>query len=145
MYNEINEFLYPFFQIGFLLCVTFLVIWNRVLILRVVKLRREKKILLESGGDEELTRAIRCHGNFVESVSLAVIIPIILFFQKEFVIFSFLALVLLCIGRYTHSEGLKNVDEDIQYRRRGMYFSRYSNNVSLIGVVFYIAHIVMSF
>ena len=78
MFNEINEFLYPFFQIGFLLCVTFLVIWNRVLILRVVKLRREKKILLESDGDEELTRAIRCHGNFVENVSIGVIIPIIL-------------------------------------------------------------------
>ena len=109
MYNEINEFLYPFFQIGFLFCVTFLVIWNRVLIVRVVKIRREKKILLESGGDEELTRAIRCHGNFVESVSLAIIIPIILFFEKEFVIFSFLALVLLCIGRYIHSEGLKAV------------------------------------
>mgnify|MGYP001363053550 CR=1 FL=1 len=46
MYNEINEFLYPFFQIGFLLCVAFLVIWNRILILRVVKLRREKKISL---------------------------------------------------------------------------------------------------
>ncbi|MEC7875362.1 MAG: MAPEG family protein [Pseudomonadota bacterium] len=145
MYNEINEFLYPFFQIGFLLCVAFLVIWNRILILRVVKLRREKKISLESGGDEELARAIRCHGNFIESVSIAVIIPIILFFEKEFVIFSFLALVLLCIGRYTHSEGLKNVDEDIQYRRRGMYFSRYSNYVSLVGVAFYIAHIVMSF
>ena len=145
MFNEINEFLYPFFQIGFLLCVIFLVIWNRVLIVRVVKLRREKKILLESNGDEELTRAIRCHGNFIESVSLAVIIPIILFFEKEFVIFSFLALVLLCIGRYIHSEGLKNIDEDLQYRRRGMYFSRYSNYVSLVGVVFYIAHIAMSF
>ncbi len=145
MFNEINEFLYPFFQIGFLLCVIFLVIWNRVLIVRVVKLRREKKILLESNGDEELTRAIRCHGNFIESVSLAVIIPIILFFEKEFVIFSFLALVLLCIGRYIHSEGLKNIDEDLQYRRRGMYFSRYSNYVSLVGVVFYITHIAMSF
>ena len=115
MYNQINEILYPFFEIGFLLCIVFLIIWNRVLILRVIKLRREKKILLESGGDEELARAIRCHGNFVESISLAVIIPIILFFQKELVVFSFVALVLLCIGRYIHSEGLKNVDEDIQY------------------------------
>ena len=69
----------------------------------------------------------------------------LVFFENEFVIFSFLALVLLCIGRYTHSEGLKNIDEDIQYRRRGMYFSRYSNYVSLVGVAFYIAHIVMSF
>ena len=115
------------------------------MIIRVVKLRREKKILLESGGDEELGRAIRCHGNFVESVSIAIIIPIILFFDKEFVIFSFFALVLLCIGRYIHSEALKNVDEDIQLRRRGMYLSRHSNNVSLIGVAFYIVHIVMSF
>ena len=145
MYNEINEFLYPFFQIGFLFCVTFLVIWNRVLIVRVVKIRREKKILLESNGDEELTRAIRCHGNFVENVSIGVIIPIILFFERELIIFSFLALVLLCIGRYIHSEGLKNIDENIQYRRRGMYLSRYSNYVSLVGVGFYIVHIVMSF
>jgi len=145
MFNEINEFLYPFFQIGFLLCVAFLVIWNRVLILRVVKLRREKKILLESDGDEELTRAIRCHGNFVENVSIGVIIPIILFFERELIIFSFLALVLLCIGRYIHSEGLKNIDENIQYRRRGMYLSRYSNYVSLVGIGFYIVHIVMSF
>jgi len=145
MFNQINEFLYPFFQIGFLLCVAFLVIWNRVLILRVVKLRREKKILLESDGDEELTRAIRCHGNFVENVSIGVIIPIILFFERELIIFSFLALVLLCIGRYIHSEGLKNIDENIQYRRRGMYLSRYSNYVSLVGVGFYIVHIVMSF
>ena len=145
MFNEINEFLYPFFQIGFLLCVAFLVIWNRVLILRVVKLRREKKILLESDGDEELTRAIRCHGNFVENVSIGVIIPIILFFERELIVFSFLALVLLCIGRYIHSEGLKNIDENIQYRRRGMYLSRYSNYVSLVGVGFYIVHIAMSF
>ena len=145
MFNEINEFLYPFFQIGFLLCIAFLVIWNRFLILRVVKLRREKKILLESDGDEELTRAIRCHGNFVENVSIGVIIPIILFFERELIIFSFLALVLLCIGRYIHSEGLKNIDENIQYRRRGMYLSRYSNYVSLVGVGFYIVHIVMSF
>jgi len=145
MFNQINEFLYPFFQIVFLLCVAFLVIWNRVLILRVVKLRREKKILLESDGDEELTRAIRCHGNFVENVSIGVIIPIILFFERELIIFSFLALVLLCIGRYIHSEGLKNIDENIQYRRRGMYLSRYSNYVSLVGVGFYIVHIVMSF
>ena len=145
MYNEINELLYPFFRIGFLLCVAFLIIWNRVLILRIVKIRREKKILLESGGDEELSRAIRCHGNFIESVSMAIIIPIILFFQKELVVFGFLALILLCIGRYIHSEGLKNINEDIQYRRRGMYFTRYCNIVSLIGITFYIVHIIMSY
>ena len=144
MLSEINELIYPFFNIGFLLCIAFLIIWNRVLILRVVRIRREKKILLESGGDEELARAIRCHGNFTESVPIAVIIPIILFFQKELAVFSFVALVLLCIGRYIHSEGLKNLDEDLKYRRRGMYFTRYANIVSLIGISFYVVHIVMS-
>ena len=144
MYSEINEFLYPIFQIGCLLCIAFLIIWNRVLIIRVVKIRREKKILLESGGDEELVRAIRCHGNFTESVPIAAIIPIILFFHRELVVFSFLALGLLCIGRYIHSEGLKNLDEDLKFRRRGMFFTRYSNVVSLIGISFYVVHIVMS-
>ena len=72
------------------------------------------------------------------------IIPIILFFQKELAVFSFVALVLLCIGRYIHSEGLKNLDEDLRYRRRGMYFTRYANIVSLIGISFYVVHIVMS-
>ena len=142
---EVNEILYPFFQIGFLLCIAFLIIWNRVLIIRVVKLRREKKIILGSGGDEELIRAIRCHGNFIESVSITIIIPIILFFQKEFVVFSFVALFLLSIGRFIHSEGLKKVDENLDYRRRGMYFSRYANVVSLIGITLYILHIAMSF
>ena len=52
--QQINEMLLPFFQIGFLLCVAFLLIWNRVLILRVVKFRREKKIILGTGDDEEL-------------------------------------------------------------------------------------------
>ena len=143
--QQINEMLLPFFQIGFLLCVAFLLIWNRVLILRVVKFRREKKIILGTGDDEELIRAIRCHGNFVECVSIGIIIPIILFFQKEFVVFSFVALVLLCIGRYFHSEGLKNVDENLDLRRKGMYFSyRYANIVSLTGVALYILHIIMS-
>ena len=50
--QQINEMLLPFFQIGFLLCVAFLLIWNRVLILRVVKFRREKKIILGTGDDE---------------------------------------------------------------------------------------------
>ena len=123
--QQINEMLLPFFQIGFLLCVAFLLIWNRVLILRVVKFRREKKI--------------------IECVSIGIIIPIILFFQKEFVVFSFVALVLLCIGRYFHSEGLKNVDENLDLRRKGMYFSyRYANIVSLTGVALYILHIIMS-
>ena len=36
MLSEINELIYPFFQIGFLLCIAFLIIWNRVLILRFV-------------------------------------------------------------------------------------------------------------
>ena len=116
-----------------------------MLILRVVKFRREKKIILGTGDDEELIRAIRCHGNFVECVSIGIIIPIILFFQKEFVVFSFVALVLLCIGRYFHSEGLKNVDENLDLRRKGMYFSyRYANIVSLTGVALYILHIIMS-
>ena len=49
MYNQINEILYPFFEIGFLLCIVFLIIWNRVLILRVIKLRREKKYCQSRG------------------------------------------------------------------------------------------------
>ena len=49
-----------------------------ILIVGVVRLRRKHKVSLGAGGQEELEKAIRAHGNFVEVVPAALIIMFIL-------------------------------------------------------------------
>lgn len=49
-----------------------------VLIVGVVRLRRKHRVSLGDGGQDELEKAIRAHGNFVEVVPLALIIMFIL-------------------------------------------------------------------
>lgn len=47
------------------------------LTLRVVKMRHVKKVSLGDGGQEELVRRIRGHGNFTETVPIAVLLMLI--------------------------------------------------------------------
>ena len=125
------------FEIGFFLIIVFLLYWCRTLFRRVVALRRSKKIFIGFGNDEELHRSIRCHANFVENVPIAMILPIILYFSS-LVIFSFVAGLLLAIGRYIHSEALRKTDEPSGRRRLGMRMTIYSHYVSIAGIIFYI-------
>ena len=125
------------FEIGFFLIIVFLLYWCRTLFRRVVALRRSKKISIGFGNDEELHRAIRCHANFVENVSMAMILPIILYFSG-LVIFSFAAGLLLATGRCIHSEAVKETDEPQGRRRLGMRMTMFSHYASVAGVIFYI-------
>ena len=43
----------------------------------VVKLRRGKKVSIGDGGDDELARRIRVHGNFIETVPITLILMMI--------------------------------------------------------------------
>jgi uncharacterized membrane protein YecN with MAPEG domain len=50
-----------------------LALWLVFLILSVVRLRWKYRVGLGDGGEKELTRAIRIHGNFIETVPLLVV------------------------------------------------------------------------
>ena len=54
-----------------------LIVIQKVLILRVVHVRRSKKVSVGDGGHEDLTRRIRAHGNFIETVPMALLLMLI--------------------------------------------------------------------
>lgn len=51
-----------------------LALWLVFLILSVVRLRWKYRVGLGDGGEKELTRAIRIHGNFTETVPMVLIL-----------------------------------------------------------------------
>ncbi|NDA48365.1 MAG: hypothetical protein EBY21_14055, partial [Alphaproteobacteria bacterium] len=58
--------------------IALLTLLSLVLALGVVRQRYRTRVLLGSGGDEQLERAIRMHGNFVEYVPFGMVLLIVL-------------------------------------------------------------------
>ena len=54
-----------------------LALFQIFLTLRVVRLRWSRRVALGDGEDKELTREIRAHGNFVETVPMALLLILI--------------------------------------------------------------------
>lgn len=53
-------------------------LWLGFLILSVVRLRRKYRVGLGDGGEQELTRAIRVHGNFTETVPMVLLLMVLM-------------------------------------------------------------------
>jgi len=90
------------------------------LTLNVVKIRRGQKISIGDGGDEALARAMRVHGNFIETVPIALILILI----AEFSGGPFWALHAfggaLVLGRILHMIGLSSAQAPGKFRFYGM-------------------------
>lgn len=84
------------------LCAILLV----VLIYRVIKLRRGLQIGIGDGGEEELSRAIRAHGNFVETVPLGLVLVLLSEMNGIQIGLVHMLGVMLIIGRCAHAWGL---------------------------------------
>ena len=90
------------------------------LILRVVKIRRSEKVSLGDGGHEALQRRIRAHGNFVETVPMALILMIIAELSGA-PFWSVHALGLLMVGaRVAHVIGINSGTGHGKFRFYGM-------------------------
>lgn len=48
--------------------------WILLLMLRVVRLRRARRIGIGDGGDKDLAKAIRVHGNAIETMPIALLL-----------------------------------------------------------------------
>lgn len=80
-----------------------LALWFVVLSLRVVARRRGQSINLGDGGDAEMLRRIRAHGNFAEFVPLALLLILILEVASTLPQWALHALgLMLLIGRLLH-------------------------------------------
>lgn len=82
-----------------------------LLYLRISQRRLSSKIGLGSGGDADLERRIRAHGNFIESVPMALILLFLFEHSDADPIFIHTFGILLVISRIAHAQGLSRTAE----------------------------------
>ena len=127
-------------EILYLLSILLLVKHYINLFRNVVKLRRETKCPI-GAKDKRLERAIRAHANFCETVPIAILITLPLYFHNILYI-AFPSLLLLIIGRKIHADAISNINEDTSMRVLGMKLTMYSIRLSLAGILFYILQVI---
>ena len=104
------------------------------LTMRVARRRGSTGIVLGSGGDAELERRIRAHGNFIEYVPLALILLGFMEAQRNSMYLMHLLCILLLIGRICHAVAISREGASGPLRFVGMM---------LTGTVLIIAAIVL--
>ena len=73
---------------------------------RIAWLRRAHRIGLGDGGNQQLARAIRAHGNLVEYAPLALILMVLCELNGAPAVFLHALGVTLLVGRLLHAQGL---------------------------------------
>lgn len=96
------------------------------LALQVVKYRKKHQISLGDGGIDELTRAIRAHGNFSEYVPLSLILLAMSEFNHAhpWIVMGFAMLIFL--GRAFHAYAFLGGGEHFKPRILGMKLTLYT-------------------
>jgi uncharacterized membrane protein YecN with MAPEG domain len=97
----------------------------------VIGLRREKKVGLGSGGNEDLERAIRAHGNFAEYVPFGILLIACLELNGAPWWLVAIPGIALIIGRLLHAEGIRTPPPDFSKRIQGMKLT-FGTLISLI-------------
>ena len=87
---------------------------------RVIRRRRAERINLGDGGDAEMQRRIRVHGNFSEYVPLGLILMFLAEWLGQSVWLIHLMGVLLVVGRTAHAFGVSRTPQIVPLRVAGM-------------------------
>lgn len=77
-----------------------------LLYLRISQRRMAAKIGLGTGGDAELERRVRAHGNFIESVPMALLLLLLFEHSGAEAIYVHAFGILLLASRIAHAQGL---------------------------------------
>ena len=89
----------------------------------VIGLRRKNKVGLGTGGHDDLERAIRAQGNFVEYVPLGIILLACLELNSApWWLVAILGSTLI-VGRLVHAKGINEPPPNFSLRVRGMMFT----------------------
>jgi uncharacterized membrane protein YecN with MAPEG domain len=89
----------------------------------VIKLRRQNKVGLGNGGNDDLERAIRAQGNFAEYVPLGIILIACLELNGAPWVLVAIPGITLIIGRLIHAKGINTPPPDFSKRVLGMQFT----------------------
>jgi len=92
-----------------------------VLLINVTRNRYRAKISLYDGGDEKLGRAIRAHGNFIETVPYALGLMAIIEVNGATPVTLWGLGAVLVVSRLMHSYGLLGGMKTLKIRVYGMY------------------------
>ena len=124
----------------YLLTLLYLVFLYIKLFRNVVNIRRDEKTSMGSKS-EKLERAVRAYSNFTETVPIALLLSLFLFFNNLH-IFSLPSIILLAIGRKIHSDAISNINENIKNRVLGMKLTIRSIILSSFGILFYLSQLI---
>ncbi|MFN2301681.1 MAG: MAPEG family protein [Gammaproteobacteria bacterium] len=91
------------------------------LVLRVVALRRRLKVGIGDGGERELAKAVRAHGNAAETIPIAIVLLLLAELAGVGSALLHGAGIALLVGRLLHAYGLST--------RSGMSFGRFTGMV----------------
>lgn len=103
-----------------------------VLLARVIRLRWKYRVGIHDGGHAELARAIRVHGNFIETAPWVLMLMLMmeLMHAPDFLLHGFG--VLLLLGRMMHAWGLTHYAGSSPGRMGGMIIT---NTLFIVGAV----------
>lgn len=87
---------------------------------KVAKIRRKEQIELETAENEQLRRAVRCHGNLVETAPLFLIMLAFLEMAGANSIAVIVLALVFAISRILHPIGLSGVKGTFKFRVYGM-------------------------
>jgi uncharacterized membrane protein YecN with MAPEG domain len=90
------------------------------LIIDIVKIRRSERVELETGESDALTRAVRAHGNLVETAPMFVVLLGLLELGGGHPIAVVILAVIFIVSRIMHPIGLSGKKGTFKYRTRGM-------------------------
>ena len=124
----------------YLLTLLYLVFLYIKLFRNVVRIRRYEKTPMGSKS-EKLERAVRAHSNFTETVPIALILSLFLFFNNLH-IFSLPSIILLAVGRKIHSDAISDINENVKNRVLGMKLTIRSIILSSFGILYYLSQLI---
>lgn len=101
----------------------FLAFFTLKMIIDIAQIRRSEKVELQTADSDALTRAVRVHGNMVETAPLFLIILGLLELGGGHPIAVGIFALIFAISRVMHPIGLSGKKGTFKYRTRGMYLT----------------------
>jgi uncharacterized protein len=91
-----------------------------MLSVNIIRLRYKYRVGIGDGGEQELSKAVRIHGNFVEYIPLALVLMAVFELNQGASVWLHSSGALLVLGRISHAIGLTKTIGPSIYRQFGM-------------------------